>query len=181
MERSQKFEQKRAALVSALSYYVLENGLGQASLRDLAEAADTSDRMLLYYFQNRDDLVGTILGHIALEMQADLDTALPEGTDQVPLTTLAPQLTELVRSPPFKPYMIFWLEAAAAAARGIEPHATMSGALMDGFVAWAKARLTPEDQEKAYFILTLIDGVTFMEAAGRGAEAGAAVVDWAAS
>ena len=174
-----KHSEKRSALVAALSDHVLVHGLQKSSLRQLAAAAKTSDRMLLYYFKNRDDLVAEILMHIAVRMQADLDHALPVGNKPMAASKLVPHLARLIRNDQFRPYMIFWLEAAVAAARGEQPHASISGALMDGFVDWLKNRLPRDDHDQAYLILTMVDGITFMEAAGRGPQATKAVNRWA--
>lgn len=44
----------------AATAWVLEHGLGGLSLRPLAKALGTSDRMLMYYFGSRDGLVAAI-------------------------------------------------------------------------------------------------------------------------
>ncbi|GAB4009304.1 TetR/AcrR family transcriptional regulator [Nocardioides ultimimeridianus] len=52
---------KRAKLADEATDYVLEHGLIGLSLRPLAAAIGTSDRMLLYHFADKDDLVATVL------------------------------------------------------------------------------------------------------------------------
>ena len=52
---------RRAALAEAATDYALEHGLIGLSLRPLAAAIGTSDRMLLYHFADKDDLVATVL------------------------------------------------------------------------------------------------------------------------
>src|SRR3954451_7019397 len=52
---------RRDEVAAAATDYVLEHGLIGLSLRPLAEALGTSDRMLLYHFEDKDDLVATIL------------------------------------------------------------------------------------------------------------------------
>jgi AcrR family transcriptional regulator len=52
---------RREELAEAATDYALEHGLIGLSLRPLAEAIGTSDRMLLYHFDDKDDLVATIL------------------------------------------------------------------------------------------------------------------------
>ena len=47
----------RETLLPLLAAYVLENGLADVSLRPLAKAAGTSDRMLLYHFGSKEELV----------------------------------------------------------------------------------------------------------------------------
>ena len=52
---------RREELAEAATDYALEHGLIGLSLRPLAAALGTSDRMLLYHFRDKDDLVATIL------------------------------------------------------------------------------------------------------------------------
>lgn len=52
---------RREELAALATDYALEHGLIGLSLRPLATAIGTSDRMLLYHFADKDDLVATIL------------------------------------------------------------------------------------------------------------------------
>jgi AcrR family transcriptional regulator len=52
---------RRDALAEAATDYALEHGLIDLSLRPLAAAVGTSDRMLLYHFEDKHDLVAAIL------------------------------------------------------------------------------------------------------------------------
>src|SRR3954452_24016846 len=52
---------RRQELAEAATDYVLEHGLIGLSLRPLAAAIGTSDRMLLYHFRDKDELVATVL------------------------------------------------------------------------------------------------------------------------
>ncbi|MEO6469806.1 MAG: TetR/AcrR family transcriptional regulator, partial [Acidimicrobiia bacterium] len=52
--------ERRDELVAAATAWVLEHDLGGLSLRPLAKALGTSDRMLMYYFGSRDGLVAAI-------------------------------------------------------------------------------------------------------------------------
>ncbi|MEU2775783.1 TetR/AcrR family transcriptional regulator [Streptomyces sp. NPDC007162] len=48
---------KRRALLAGIRAYVLRNGLADLSLRPLAQALGTSDRMLLYYFGTKERMI----------------------------------------------------------------------------------------------------------------------------
>jgi AcrR family transcriptional regulator len=52
---------RREALAEAATDYVLDHGLIGLSLRPLAAELGTSDRMLLYHFESKDDLVASVL------------------------------------------------------------------------------------------------------------------------
>jgi AcrR family transcriptional regulator len=51
----------REALAEAATDYVLQNGIAGLSLRPLAAALGTSDRMLLYHFGSKDALVAGVI------------------------------------------------------------------------------------------------------------------------
>ena len=68
----------RAALLRRIVDYVLKNGVADLSLRPLAEAVDSSPRVLLYYFGSKDDLLVEILA-AAGERQRVLYAKLREG------------------------------------------------------------------------------------------------------
>ncbi|MFE3657201.1 TetR/AcrR family transcriptional regulator [Streptomyces sp. NPDC059165] len=52
---------KRRELLDRVHAYVIRNGLSDLSLRPLARAVGTSDRMLLYYFGTKERLVTEVL------------------------------------------------------------------------------------------------------------------------
>ncbi len=52
---------RREELAALATDYAIEHGLIGLSLRPLAAAIGTSDRMLLYHFEGKDDLVATVL------------------------------------------------------------------------------------------------------------------------
>jgi len=56
-ETAKKPPMTRDSLLPLLAAHVLTHGLGQASLRPLARAAGTSDRMLLYHFGSKEALM----------------------------------------------------------------------------------------------------------------------------
>jgi hypothetical protein len=80
--------------------------------------------------------------------------------------------------------MHLWLDLAAGAARGLEPHHNIAGAIADGFLAWVTSRLkvprATELASSAALFLTSIEGMLFLEAAGRRSISDAAVTELAA-
>ncbi|MFG2991842.1 TetR/AcrR family transcriptional regulator [Streptomyces sp. NPDC048257] len=74
---------KRADLLRRVREYVIRNGLAGLSLRPLAKALGTSDRMLLYYFGSKDRLVAEALaqdeGRPVLLVRKALDSAGAPG------------------------------------------------------------------------------------------------------
>ena len=158
--------------------HLLREGLPGASLRPLAAAAGTSDRMLLYYFTDKDELLAATLTRIAERMTASLDQALPPGALQ-PFDALLGKVWAALGSESVRPFMHLWLDLAAGAARGIEPHRAVAGGIADGFLDWLACRLDvgPEDDRSrsAALLLATIEGLLVLDAVGRRTVADSAV------
>jgi AcrR family transcriptional regulator len=158
---------RRAALLDAMADHMLSAGLAASSLRPLAKAAGTSDRMLLYYFPTKDALVEAVLAHVA-QRQAELLAADMSGP--LPLETLRRVLAERLFAPEIFPYMRLWLEVAAGAATG-DPLLRRAGeAIARGFLAWGEAQLEgppgPHRSAQAARLLVTLEGMLFLKSIG---------------
>ena len=69
----------RETLLPLLAAHVMAHGLADASLRPLARAAGTSDRMLIYHFGNKDALVAALLDYLVARFADALDSAFPQA------------------------------------------------------------------------------------------------------
>ena len=69
-------DQRRAELLDRIADYVAKNGLADLSLRPLADAVGSSPRVLLYYFNSKEELVGEMLARMR-ERQKALFATLP--------------------------------------------------------------------------------------------------------
>ena len=101
--------------------YTLEHGLVGLSLRPLAAALGTSDRMLLYHFGTKDDLVAAVL-HTSNDRAVASIAALEPSSD---LRTAVHDLWTECRSPELAPCTRLYVEAAALGLLGQEPYATV--------------------------------------------------------
>ena len=162
-------ESRRRAVLERLADHILNVGLPGASLRPLAAAVGTSDRMLLYYFADKDELLGAVLELIAQRLLALLDGAF---SGQQRSDKLLPRISGLMGSPAIKPYMRLWLEITACAARNQEPFLSIAGQLSDGFLGWIATRLEVDREEDrapvAALLLGTVEGMILLEAIGRG-------------
>lgn len=162
-------EERREAAIERMADHLLAEGLSGASLRPLAAAAGTSDRMLLYYFRDKDELLAATLERVAARLVAGLEAALPAGQ---PLSrdALLRAAWAVVGSEALKPFARLLLELAAASAGGRQPHAGIAARLVEGFHAWTAARLdVPEGSRsgEAARLLVTIEGMLFLTGAGR--------------
>jgi len=109
---------RRDALAEAATDYVLDHGLIGLSLRPLAAALDTSDRMLLYHFAGKDDLVATVL-RVSNDRAVGEIRGLPasDGPRQAVLDVWA-----AMRAPRLARCQRTYVEAAALGLFGREPY-----------------------------------------------------------
>ncbi|TPG14701.1 TetR/AcrR family transcriptional regulator [Sphingomonas koreensis] len=173
-------EIRRQAAIERMADHVLANGLAGATLRPLAAAVGTSDRMLLYYFTDKEDLLTSVLERIAARLLQQLDRAIPAGSPQ-PFNTLLDQVWTVLGSDNLKPYMHVWLDLISAAARGIQPHRHVAGMIADGYLAWVASHLaSPSDRSplvSAPLFLAIFEGLYLFDALGRPGIARAARED----
>lgn len=162
-------DDRRQAAVERMAQHLLAHGLPGASLRPLAAAAGTSDRMLLYYFRDKDDLLAATLTHVAGMLTLGLEAAVPAGTRLSP-RALLDTVWAATGSEAMRPFMRLWLELAAATARGEQPHQAISVAIMAGFSDWVESRLdlpAAERADAAALVLGVAEGAMFLDALGR--------------
>ena len=111
---------RREELAEAATDYALEHGLIGLSLRPLAQAIGTSDRMLLYHFDDKDDLVATILRTCNARSLRHL-AGLPHSP--TPRQAVL-DLWRVVSSGSQPRQLRLYVEAAALGLFGREPYAT---------------------------------------------------------
>ena len=112
---------RRDEFAQAATDYVLEHGLVGLSLRPLAAAIGTSDRMLLYHFSSKDDLVAAVL-RVSNERSVSRIRLLAPARD---VRTAVLDLWEAVTSPQLDQCQRMYVEAAALGLFGREPYASV--------------------------------------------------------
>ncbi len=156
------------SLFPLLAAYVLAEGLGQASLRPLAKAAGTSDRMLLYHFGSKEALIDDLLGFIARTYASTLDAALA-GERPVTRGQVVARILKHARSDAAQPFTSLWWEIVAGAARGEESYRAAAQAMMDVLLGWLEGQMPtadPDPEGGARYLLTLIEGTLMLAAIG---------------
>jgi len=163
-----KNKPRRADLIAQLADHVLAHGLGSASLRPLAAAVGTSDRMLLYYFPDKAALVSAVLETLAARMMTLLDVYRVS----VPLlaTELHDRLQPFVLDDNAWPFMQLWLEIASLAARGDRTCRHVGETIARGFLAWTAEQVSaPDDAVRrtdATRVLMAIEGAVLLKSLG---------------
>lgn len=163
--------------LDGMAQHVLAHGLNNASLRPLAQAVGTSDRMLIYHFGSKEGLIDALLRHLAGGFVAGLEAALPPGR-AASLPACLAEVVALLRNPAMAGYARIWLDILSAAAGGEAAHRQAGQDIMAGFALWLEGRL-PEDTHDsaatAAALLTLLEGVIVMDSVGQQDMADAAI------
>lgn len=159
-------DQQREVVAVRLAAHLLDTGLTQTSLRQLAKAAGVSDRMLLYYFADKAEVLSAATTLVATQSVASLAGAIPEGI-RLPPRQMIPLAVQLTRGPQMRSFMRLWVEMIAAAAKGEEPFLTISTQVMAGLTQWLAERLElptgADPHATAAVIIALIDGLALVD------------------
>jgi AcrR family transcriptional regulator len=119
---------RRRQLLDALVDEFAAGGVGDRSLREVADAVGTSHRMLLHHFGSREDLLLAIVEEVE-RRQMGLLTELP--TD--PAESFATMWADL-RRPELRHLERLFFECYSRAAQGEKPFARMVPGAVDGWL-----------------------------------------------
>ncbi len=163
-----KPDTRRAEISERLADHILANGLSASSLRPLAKAAGTSDRMLLYYFADKTEMITAALGVVAQRMVMLMEAN--KAPEPMPVKTLQPLLLDVILSDEMWPYMRVWMEIASRAAQGDAFYRSVGEQLGRGFLAWGAGQIdaaTPEHREAdAARLLIISEGAMLLKSIG---------------
>lgn len=159
-------QKQREKVEAALAAHLLETGLAKTSLRQLATAAGVSDRMLLYYFDDKAEALACATQRVAAELAAHVAGAMKSDGRLSPIALMREAVAVTTR-PDTRPYMRLWVEIVAAAARNEAPFAGIADQVMAGFQQWAEQHLDIDDPEEresvAAMVIALIDGIAIVD------------------
>lgn len=160
-----KATDRRTAILDRLADHVLSHGLIASSLRPLAQAAGTSDRMLLYYFADKAEIMAATLEVVATRMQTLMAARMDRQLR--PYAMLLPHMAAMIGDESFWPYMRVWLEIASRAAGGDSFYRSVGEQIGRGFLAWGASQLdSPEPDADAANLLVAIEGMVLLKAIG---------------
>ena len=171
----------RETLLPPLVAYVMQHGLADASLRPLAKAAGTSDRMLLYHFGTKDALVEALLEYLAGMFADALDTAFPQ--ERAPSRRAsAKTVYEITGRPELAPFLRVWWDIVAGCSNSNAAYLQAAGGIMDVLLDWVVDHLPesdPDPQAGARAVMTVIEGAQVLRSVGRPdvGEAGLAALE----
>jgi AcrR family transcriptional regulator len=163
-----KNDTRRSEIIQRLTDYVLAEGLSAASLRPLAKAAGTSDRMLLYYFADKRAIITAVLEQISARLVGLISERA--ASEPLPLEDLRRQLAGVLFEDALWPYMRIWLQVAARAAMGDGFYRAVGEQIGRGFLEWGRAQLKSDTDAQrdidAARLLVSMEGMLFLKSIG---------------
>ena len=120
--------ERRRELLDALVDAFAQGGIGDRSLREVAEAVGTSHRMLLHHLSSRDELLVAIVDEVE-RRQREVLRELPTE----PADGFAAMWAD-VRRPELRPFERLFFECYARGAQGEEPYARMLPGAVDDWL-----------------------------------------------
>lgn len=166
---------KQAILDGALAV-AFDDGLSRLTFGRVAKRLDISDRIVVYYFPSKDDLVGEVLVAIGTRLQQTLEPAFasPAG-DHLELVRAAWPI--VARADADAVFALFF-EANGLAAAGREPYRVLVPQLVDAWITWAAEFFqgtASQRRAEAETAIALLDGLLLLrQLAGPAAAARAA-------
>ena len=158
--------EQRAAFLSGAVEHVLRTGASGLSLRPLAAALGTSDRMLLYYFGSRERLLETVLDLIGDKLVTALSDAVPEGRSDP--RVLLRTVWSIARDPAVEPVLRLYVEILGQAAAQVTPFPAAARRVAHQWLDWVQDRVdvpAAERQEAAAALLATVDGLLLLHLA----------------
>ena len=183
MDNSTKTDakQSREKLLPLMAAHILAHGMAGASLRPLAKAAGTSDRMLIYHFGNKERLIEDLLAYIARSYSDALDASLSANQSRS-RRELLDRIVAHTGSREMEPFLALWWEIVAGCARNVPGYRDAAKSIMSQLLDWLTDQMPADDPDPvggAQYLLTLIEGAQMLSAIGHGpiGECGLAAAD----
>ncbi|MFE7223831.1 TetR/AcrR family transcriptional regulator [Nocardioides sp. NPDC057577] len=150
---------RKEELLGQVVDHVLEHGLIGLTLRPLAAAIGTSDRMLIYHFGGRDELVAAVVARTN-ELSVAAVAALEPAED---VRAGVEALWRAYRTEPLHGCLQVYLQAAATGLIGMEPYRSVVRETNELWYAALRDYVTAcgAPRERSGRIVTLVDSSLF--------------------
>jgi len=152
---------KRQEIVLAVAGHLVRDGFANSGIRALAESAGISDRMLMYYFETKEELIASALTVMAEGMSAGLDALLPRRP--VAAATIVDVMVQAAAREDQKAVLRLWFEIIGLAIRGQEPYRSTVNRILAQWELWISDRLRAGQKEQAATVLAQIEGLLMLK------------------
>lgn len=176
LRQKEAFVRKREALLEDMANFLLANGLQAFTLRRIGLALQTSDRMLLHYFENKQAILSATLERVLERLLALLEQAeLVQTTPQ----NLIAQMAAMLQTSAVKPFTDLWLELCQGATRQEVSYTQVAQQIGKLYLDWIAQHLALEDstarRQAAAYVFVVVEGLVVLQAAGLSEHTSAAL------
>ena len=153
----------KAEILDGALAAAFDDGLSALTFGRVAKRLGISDRVVVYYFPSKDDLVGDVLVAMGTKLQETLAPAfVAPADDHLGLLRKAwPMLARTEADPVFA----LFFEASGLAATGREPYRTLLPQLVEAWIAWAAEFIrgtAARRRAEAEAAIAVIDGLLLL-------------------
>jgi AcrR family transcriptional regulator len=154
-----------------------EHGLSQMTFGRVAKHLGINDRIVVYYFPTKDDLVGEVLMALGAQLQETLVPSFSSPADDH--VAMVKAAWPVLARPESDAVFSLFFEANGLAAARREPYRTLVTGLVNAWIEWASGFITgapARRRSEAEAAIAVIDGLLLLrqlagpEAADRAAK-----------
>ena len=153
----------KAEILDGALAAAFDDGLSQLTFGRLAKRLGISDRIVVYYFPTKADLIGEVIIAMGASLQETLAPVLSQrAADHLEFISTA---WPVITTPDADAVFALFFEANGLAASGREPYRSLVPTLVELWIAWAAEFIdgTPEEQRiEAETAIALIDGLLLL-------------------
>lgn len=154
----------REEMVAAVAAVAVRGGIAKLTYRNVAEELGTSDRMVVYYFPTKEDLVMAAVTALSTEMQALLEQAFGNKR-RLPDDLLERAWPVFKKKSADRIFQLF-LELVGMSAGKAAPYGEISRMILNGWADWLAERVdapTPQERRRmALGVMARVDGLLLL-------------------
>jgi AcrR family transcriptional regulator len=155
------YRHSRDEILAAAARAALRDGIARLTFSSVGRELGISDRMVVYYFPTKADLVGAVARELGGNLMALLEQAFGSGRQEVP--ALLTRAWPVLASPEGERVFALFFEVIGLASADQEPYVSIARAMSELWVAWLTERVVGGSDEvrrrRALTIVAQLDGL----------------------